>query len=288
MTPHFIFPASPLNPSTFDTIDETFRDEAAALKQAGFGTSVINPDTGNIVGTLPDPDADYRLVYRGWMMDAEEYTEYYQWINGLYGTPLTTPEQYLAAHHLPNWYPKLAAYTPETAVFPSGSFPEPYPLDDELRSVAAALGQFVRERGWAKFQLKDYVKSLKTAGGSASSDPGEIAAILENMRKYRGGIEGGLVLRRWEDFYPGSERRYFVLNDRYYSQEGAFDTRAMRILARVHHLVQGSPFYSVDIAQPVGGDEFRLVEIGDGQVSDLVGWTPERFAEIWRESCPKM
>jgi len=70
-----------------------------------------------------------------------------------------------------------------------------------------------------------------------------------------------------------------VVNGRYFGQDVVFDTRAMRILDAVKHLI-ASPFWSVDIAKRMD-DEFRIVEIGDGQVSDLVGWTPERFAEIW-------
>jgi len=31
---------------------------------------------------------------------------------------------------------------------------------------------------------------------------------------------------------------------------------------------------------PAGASFF--VEIGDGQVSDLVGWEPARFAELWK------
>jgi len=42
-----------------------------------------------------------------------------------------------------------------------------------------------------------------------------------------------------------------------------------------------SPFFSVDIAQTDDGVA-RVVEIGDGQVSDLVGWPAESFANIWQ------
>ena len=42
------------------------------------------------------------------------------------------------------------------------------------------------------------------------------------------------------------------------------------------------PFFSVDVAFRTDGVE-RIVEIGDGQVSDLVGWSVERFANIWGE-----
>jgi hypothetical protein len=42
-----------------------------------------------------------------------------------------------------------------------------------------------------------------------------------------------------------------------------------------------SQFFSVDVARRRDGT-LRVVEIGDGQVSDLVGWSPPRFAEMWR------
>jgi ATP-grasp domain, R2K clade family 3 len=43
-----------------------------------------------------------------------------------------------------------------------------------------------------------------------------------------------------------------------------------------------SPFFSVDVARRADGVD-RIVEIGDGQVSDLVGWSIERFVNIWSE-----
>jgi hypothetical protein len=39
----------------------------------------------------------------------------------------------------------------------------------------------------------------------------------------------------------------------------------------------------VDVARQVDGVN-RIVEIGDGQVSDLVGCSVERFVEIWNEA----
>ncbi|MBP0031007.1 ATP-grasp domain-containing protein [Roseofilum sp. Guam] len=40
-----------------------------------------------------------------------------------------------------------------------------------------------------------------------------------------------------------------------------------------------SPFFTIDIVQHRDGRD-RVVELGDGQVSDLVGWTPQRLAAI--------
>lgn len=42
-----------------------------------------------------------------------------------------------------------------------------------------------------------------------------------------------------------------------------------------------SPFFSVDVAIDDAG-RTRIIEIGDGQVSDLVGWSPDEFVGIWR------
>jgi hypothetical protein len=280
---HFLFPSSSFDPYM---IDEAFFDQAIALRQAGFGTSVVDIDAGRIHG--PKPSADAVCVYRGWMMNPEEYMHYAATVVLNKATPLTMPDQYLAAHHLPNWYPLVERWTPSTSIFPGDS----ELLKRDKKEIGYILGEHVRAmRGlhhlsgygdgseWQKFQLKDYVKSLKTDGDSALTDIEDITPTLEKMEKYRGIIEGGICVRSWEEFFPGSETRYFVVNGRYFGQDVVFDTRAMRILDAVKHLI-ASPFWSVDIAKRMD-DEFRIVEIGDGQVSDLVGWTPERFAEIW-------
>jgi hypothetical protein len=265
--PHFLFPASPLNPRV---IDEAFFDQAVALKQAGFGTSVFSIEANRLTGAIPE---DAAVVYRGWMMSGAEYEVYESWLAGVGHKAFTSREQYLATHYLPNWYPLLKRWTPDSVSF--GNSPE-----TAERVYNFCLGAFSAE-GF-RIQVKDYVKSLKTDGGSVATSADEVREILAKMEKYRGAIEGGVVLRKYEEFIPDSERRYFVVNGRYFSQDSAFDIRHMRILARVHDVVP-SPFYSVDIAQPKDNDyEARLVEIGDGQVSDLVGWTPERFAEIWK------
>jgi len=46
-----------------------------------------------------------------------------------------------------------------------------------------------------------------------------------------------------------------------------------------------SRFYSVDVVGR-GDGQLRIVEIGDGQASDLVGWTPQEFAHMLRSHMP--
>jgi hypothetical protein len=87
-------------------------------------------------------------------------------------------------------------------------------------------------------------------------------------------------VRRVEDFVSDSEQRYFVLlGVGYAASEGI----------TVPDIVQKcaerlpSKFFSVDVARRTDG-EFRVVEVGDGQVSDLVGWSPTEFAALLEKS----
>ena len=92
--------------------------------------------------------------------------------------------------------------------------------------------------------------------------------------------DSGLSIRRVEDFIAGSERRYFVLNQAPYAAEPAAAIPKPVIFCAG---AIPSPFFSVDVARRADGVE-RIVEIGDGQVSDLVGWSVERFIDIWRDT----
>src|SRR5262249_39914475 len=158
---------------------------------------------------------------------------------------------YLATHHLPNWYPLLADLTPETRVLPADA-----DIVAELRAI-----------GWGAYFLKDYVKSLKTARGSIVREPADAPAVIAEMRVYRGEIEGGICVRRVEEFIPESERRYFVLRGVGYSATEGIAEIVQKCAERLP-----SKFFSVDVARRADG-QLRVVEVGDGQVSDLVGWS---------------
>jgi hypothetical protein len=254
---HFLFPtgSSPLAP------DEIFADQFTALTAAGHTASLCPDSVLAGTRTLRSIPAGQTVVYRGWMATDREYGELYRAIEQASGVPLTNPMQYLAAHHLPNWYPLIADLTPETRV---------YSLDADLESELHQLG-------WPSFFIKDYVKSLKTGLGSIVTDPAAVVAVIEELRESRGRIEGGICVRRVEEFVLGSEMRYFVLNGTVFAPD---DSSVPNIVHACAERVR-SPFFSVDVARRIDG-VWRVVEVGDGQVSDLVGWTAERFVELWR------
>ncbi len=263
MAIHFVFPRDSAEPAR---PEEMFADQWSALMQAGFSASLCSDAVLAGAKPLRNVPPGSVVVYRGWMVKGEEYEALARAIEQCGAKAFTNPQEYLAAHHLPNWYPLLSDLTPETRVFPADA-----DLDAELRAL-----------GWGAYFLKDYVKSLKTARSSFVREPAEAPAVIAEMREYRGEIEGGICVRRVEEFMPESERRYFVLlGAGYAASEGAAVPEIVQKCAKR----LPSKFFSVDVARRADG-ELRVVEVGDGQVSDLVGWSPEAFAAMWvRSGC---
>ena len=265
---HFLYSADLLQPRL---PDEMLRDEAEKMAANRHGVSLMDSNTFALVraAAYPPPQPGSCVVYRGWMLTPTEYGTLAASVerqgSGLY----TSPEQYVATHYLPNWYPLLADLTPETVV-----------LDPDAADLVPALER-LKEQGWPRFFVKDYVKSLKTAGGSVINAPEEIERVMAEMRKFRGTIEGGLCVRRYEDFVPDSEVRYFVRDDMAYAPEsqGLIPLVVSQCAERLSGSL-GSRFFSVDVARRTDSVE-RVVEVGDGQVSDRVGWTVDAFVALW-------
>ena len=195
------------------------------------------------------------------MLSATEYEAFVSALTQAGARPAIDLPAYLSSHYLPGWYPSLAELTPETRV---------YSPDCDLEAELRALG-------WSEFFIKDYVKSLKTSVGSRVNRPEQVSAVVADMCRFRGVIEGGFCVRRIESFLADTERRYFVLDGVPHAEAGEVPP-IVHECARRHR----SRFYSVDVVQRADG-QLRVVEIGDGQVSDLVGWTPERFATVLTE-----
>jgi hypothetical protein len=257
MKPHFLFPSDSLKVAA---VEEMFAGQLEAVRISGFSASLCPDSVIQDGKPLRNVPVGAIVVYRGWMMNAAEYSRFVQAINSASATPLTSLTSYLAAHHLPNWYPLIAEFTPETRVIPLTA-----DFEAELLSL-----------GWTEFFIKDYVKSLKTSRGSIIRDPSEISAVVSEMQQFRGEIEGGLCVRRVEPFALDSERRYFVLDGKAYSSIGDAVPDLVEAVARRIP----SRFFSVDVIRRVDGT-MRVVEVGDGQVSDLVGWSASAFAAIW-------
>jgi hypothetical protein len=257
----FLFPSDYFN---VKKPDEGFVDQVSCFRSAGFQTSVISLENLGTAASkvIPPLATDEPIVYRGWMLSAADYGTLATTVEQAGGSMLISQDQYLSTHYLPNWYGAIEDLTPETRIFS---------IEDDLEKELQGLG-------WDGFFIKDYVKSLKTSIGSRIDDAAAIGGVIAEMEKFRGQIEGGICVRRIEDFKIETEQRYFVLHGKAFAVDP--DAKIPEIVQECANRIS-SPFFSVDAIDRSDGVQ-RIVEIGDGQVSDLVGWTAERFVELWR------
>src|SRR5436190_4764514 len=254
---HLLYPSSPLHSKQ---PDEQFAAELEAVRAEGFGISLFSLEdfqNGNFRVT-PTVPSDVDILYRGWMLSWSDYEALVSALARFEANPVIPTDMYLSSHHLPSWYPHIKDLTPETRIYPADC-----DLEAELRSL-----------DWSEYFIKDYVKSLKTSVGSRISRPEQVSAVVADMRRFRGVIEGGFCVRRVEIFLPNTERRYFVVDGVPHAASGKVPPIVHECAKRLR-----SRFYSVDVVERNDG-QLRVVEVGDGQVSDLVGWTSEQFAKI--------
>jgi hypothetical protein len=171
---------------------------------------------------------------------------------------------YRHCHYLPEWYESCREFTPETLFLKQNS---------DFATVLSELD-------WPGYFIKDYVKSLTTTRGSVATTIEEVGEIVSLIEQYRGQVEGGVCVRRLEALLPETEERYFVVGGRARARDGAVPSVVEEIATRVD-----SPFYSIDVVQSRDG-RLRLIELGDGQVSDRKRWPAARFAEVLSEGWP--
>lgn len=262
-----LFPADALRPRT---PDEHFAPEARAARELGVAVALVDHDAlarggaaGRAVSQVPDGPAE--AVYRGWMLDSPRYAEFAAALAARDVRLRTDAEQYRTAHELPGWYPALAAVTPES-VWTAGT---------DRADLDAA-----RERlGPGPGVLRDYTKSMKHHWAEAMfvpdlADAAAAWAVAARFHELREDVQGGFVLRRFEEF--GAETRTWWVDGRCVlvgphpdaPDSDAPDSDAPDLTA-VAPLVAGPglPFVTVDLARRADG-EWRVVELGDGQVSD--------------------
>lgn len=262
---HLLFPESPIQRRA---PDEFVADQYREFREAGYSTSFVSIEAlqaGELRITPTVPESAV-VLYRGWMLSQSEYDFLFSGVERLGARMLINTDQYLSAHHLPNWYPLITELTPETVI----------------TSPEAVTSDYIAKLGWTRLFIKDYVKSLKTSLGSRITDLSKLPIVINEMRHFRGGIEGGLCLRAIEDFEPNSEIRYFVYAGASFGPNPKADIP--EIVLHAATLIQ-SPVFSIDVARRVDG-ALRIIEIGDGQVSDLVGWSEKRFVEIFKITNP--
>jgi len=252
-----LFPHDPFNKAI---ADDNYADEWQAANAMNVPCSLFSFEhfEEGEFRPLPAFAVGETVVYRGWMLRPERYAALFDACAAQGTTLVTTPAGYRHCHHLPEWYASCVGDTPET-VFASR----------DADFAAAVAG-----KNWPAYFVKDYVKSLSSMRGSIAATPAEIASVVDLIAQYRGAIEGGVCIRCYESLLPETEERYFAWRGRAYGRDGRVPALVASIAARID-----SPFFSIDVVMSASG-QLRLIELGDGQVSDRKQWTAAQFLAV--------
>jgi hypothetical protein len=265
-----------------------FAAEAAAARAAGIPVALVDHDAltqscdaGQAVARVPEGHSD--AVYRGWMVRAGQY-EALAGALAARGVALrTSPAQYQRAHEFPGWYPAFAGLTPDSAWTSA---------DDRaaFRKAHAKLGAS------GQAVVRDHVKSMKHYWDTAMyipdlADTDAAWGVASRFRALREDeFSGGFVLRRFESFAGGEARTWWISGecalvtphpDTPESPAAELGSLPLaEITLRLGGL--GLAFATVDLALRADG-AWRVVEVGDGQVSGLPGTTAasDLVAAIW-------
>lgn len=256
---HLLYPSDPFNKTT---VDEAYAEEFSAVAELGLSCSLFSFEDfeEGKFRARPTLPADVGIIYRGWMMTPDSYSRLFDAVASNGARLLNDTQAFRHCHYLPEWYPLCTEWTPETVV-----------ADRNADFTQLMLGKH-----WPAYFVKDFVKSLTTHRGSVAGSPQGIAEVVALIEQYRGAVEGGVCIRKFEELLPETEERYFVLNGRPFARDGIVPSLVNEIAKRIQ-----SPFFSVDTLFAACG-ELRLIELGDGQVSDRKKWTAGQFAAMLR------
>ncbi|MBT2529714.1 ATP-grasp domain-containing protein [Streptomyces sp. ISL-99] len=267
----FLFCSDPLGARRPDPV---FGAEVAFARRTGAEVALVDHDallagdTGTALARVPHGTGPY--WYRGWMIPVARYEELAAGLRARGCELLTPPSDFGRAHELPGWYDVFAGLTPRSVwrALPPVTPPSP----PELASLAAPLGP-------GPAVVKDFVKSRKHEWDEACfvpalADTQRLSAVVRRFFELQeGSLAGGLVVREYEPFVPGGEARVWwvdgesVLTTAHPDSPGELPAPG---LAAVRPAVRalGCRWVTTDLALREDG-VWRVVEVGDGQVSGL-------------------
>ena len=244
------------------------RDEyTAALDTGLFQTALFNYDewlAGDRLRMTKLDHTDGDVIYRGWMLKPEEYSELYGQMQERGISLLTSPKEYSAMHLFPNVYPIIREDTAGMMIFEDGH------VDLEA----------VQER-FSRFMVKDSVKSVKGTEFPAffekTVSQTEFDSWMQVFYKYRGELlTGGICIKEYLDLKrygdKTNEFRVFYANHQVISicrnsLQPDYTSEPPAELIR-KYMDLPSPYYTIDYAE-LADDTWKIIEAGDGGVSGL-------------------
>ncbi len=281
--PLLVFSGDPLRPRR---TDPHFAAEAAAARSAGAVVAVLDHeallagDAEAAVSRVPREAGP--VWYRGWMLPADRYADLAAALAARGCPLLTSPAAYRTAHELPGWYGTFRALTPHSAWLPC-----PPGRPPERAALAGLAAPFAAPGQRRPLVVKDWVKSRKHEWEEAAyvpdaADTERLAAVVGRFVALQEEfLTGGVVLRAFESYSRevGEARVWWVDGEPVLigPHPDTPELRPVPELAQVAPVVRelGARFVTTDLARRTDG-VWRVVEVGDGQVSGLPAGTDHR------------
>lgn len=253
--------------------DPHFADEGAAAHGVGVDVALVdhdalqgatNPGVACTSVRHVPPGSD--VVYRGWMITADRYAMLAQALTERGARLRTSPTQYRRGHELPGWSEALSRFAPQAC----------WTVGADL----AAFSRCLAEIGSGPAVLRDYTKSLKHQWRAAAfipdvADNRSSRQVAERFLELRGdAFDGGLVLRRFEEFTTPEVRTWWVdgrcvLSTAHPDTPDEQPEVPQEMLRELTPVIASLalPFATADLVKRSDGC-WRVIEVGDGQVSD--------------------
>jgi hypothetical protein len=188
---------------------------------------IVNGEPGRALRYLPKPRGR-RWLYRGWIIDEDEYTSLYDAISDRGEELIVDPESFATGLYAPNHLPALGSHTA----------PARWTEGDDIREAY----EVALELGPPPWIVKDHVKSAKEAWHRACFVPAgatleDFESICDRLVAIRGDrFERGFVIKRFLDLAYlngwGPEQRRLPDEHRLFFWEG--------------RLVAHAPYYDVE------------------------------------------
>jgi hypothetical protein len=259
--------------------EDRFELEVLAAEELGIESwaipldPVVNGDPERALRRLPRPRGRTWL-YRGWMLNEEEYTALYEAMMDRGEDLVVDPESFAEAMYVPSYVPLLGDRTAPTR----------WTEGEDIREA----WEVALELGPPPWVVKDHVKSVKERWFRAcfvpeGADYDDFADVCEHLLEARGDrFERGFVIKKHLDLatLPGMtpERRRvtdehrlvfwegrLVAHAPYYDVDATLDDPEQ--FAFLGDVI-GSPFFTADVARLAGGGT-TVIEINDGGSSVL-------------------
>lgn len=268
----YVFPCNPLSGRGYDP---EFQSEVNALKWSDHHVASVDHDSlrsSDVVLRMNNAPTNETVVYRGWMMNIDEYTAFHEALTSRGYTLLTNVEDYRAAHQIDGWLDAFQDVTFRTSLLS---------LNPSEREVDEA----VKFLGVDKFFIKDYVKSLKSDASLSIATDVELFDTIQRFRAEQGDwLAGGIVVREFAElpedrveirgWWRDGAWKAFTTHPDYADKDFDFVIPSQLMTAVTEKLNSlGLHFVSVDFTPT--SDGWKVIEIGDGQVSGM----PARLSE---------